>query len=191
MALAACPACGHRFSSGAFFCPECGRSLRREEHAPRRLEPHSKRRGRSAIVALGVTPDGEPIRPRPAAQVAHRPLSFPSPIGVAMTLGGSLLVLVGALILRLPDNPLTVFGYAGGRWLPLACGVLIVVLALAGASSPSRGLRSGIALTALTAAAIAFIDTRRLVGESRGAGLGLTLVGALVALGGTMLRQER
>jgi len=108
-----------------------------------------------------------------------------------MTLGGSLLVLVGALILRLPDNPLTVFGYAGGRWLPLACGVLIVVLALAGASSPSRGLRSGIALTALAAAAIAFIDTRRLVGESRGAGLGLTLVGALVALGGTMLRQER
>jgi len=85
----------------------------------------------------------------------------------------------------------TVFGYAGGRWLSLGCGVLIVVCALAGYSSPSRFMRWSIALVAIAAGAVAIIDSGRLVGRPRGAGFGLTLVGAVIAVGGTMLRQER
>ena len=186
-----CRGCGHEASAEALFCPECGRSLRVEQHSPRRTEPLRHRERAGFVPSIGTGGDGESFRPRPAAQIAHRPLSFPSPIGAAMTIGGAILVLVGAIILRLPDDPLTVFGYAGGRWLSLGCGVLIVVCALAGYSSPSRFMRWSIALVAIAAGAVAIIDSGRLVGRPRGAGFGLTLVGAVIAVGGTMLRQER
>jgi len=107
-----------------------------------------------------------------------------------MIIGGSLLILIGALTLTIPERPLTAFGFGGGRVLPVLLGGLMATLSLGGRFSPSRLLRAVLMLGAVAAAVVAVIDTRRLVGP-RGSGMGLTLVGALVVVGGTLLREER
>ena len=108
-----------------------------------------------------------------------------------MTIGGSLLVLIGMLTLTIPDGPLTVFGFGGGRTLPLLAGALMIVVALSGRFSPSRALQWILVMGAVGAMSLAVVDTRRLAGASRSAGMGVTLVGALVVIGGTFLREER
>ena len=135
--------------------------------------------------------EGSPIRPRPAAQVARRPLSFPTTLGAVMTIGGALFVLIGCLTLTLPDDPVTVFGFGAGRTLPSIAGGLLFAIALIGRFSPSRFLRAAIAMGAVGIAVLAVIDTRRLGEIPRGAGMGITLVGAIVSFAGTFLREER
>jgi len=108
-----------------------------------------------------------------------------------MTMGGSLLAAIGCLALTIPADPVTVFGFGAGRTLPLIAGGLLLGLALLGRFSPSRFLRAAIAMGAVAIATLAVIDTRRLGEIPRGAGMGITLVGAIVTLAGTFLREER
>lgn len=108
-----------------------------------------------------------------------------------MTIGGSVLILIGMLTLTLPDGPLTVFGFGGGRTLPFIIGAFMVVLSLSGRFSPSPVLRWLLVVGSMVAATLALVDTDRLAGAPRGAGMGVTLAGALVVVGGTFLRAER
>jgi hypothetical protein len=107
-------------------------------------------------------------------------------------LSGSLVVLFGAFSLTLPPSSLSVFGFAGGRTLPVGVGGLLLLVVVWGATSPSRLLRPVVVLLAIGVAAVAIVDTARLdTAATRGAGMGLVLVGALIVLGGTLLRRQR
>ena len=111
-------------------------------------------------------------------------------MGAAMIIGGSFVVLVGAIALALPADPLSVFG-TGGRALVLGIALVMLALGAIGRYSPSGLLRFLLLLGAAGVTSVAIIDTRRLAGAPRGAGMGVAIVGAILVVGGTFLREER
>ncbi len=188
----ACGSCGYQVPAGARFCPTCGHPVGSGGPAPRRAEPRVARSARPAPPPdLEFASGADVYRPRPAAQVARRPLSFPSPLGAGMMIGGALLTFLGTLVMSVPASAVTVFGFGSGRTLPLLAGTVVLVVAVAARSSPSPTLRSLLGLAALAVATLVIVDSRRLGGAPRGAGMGIALVGAIVVVGGTFLREER
>jgi len=106
-------------------------------------------------------------------------------------IGGAALMFLGTLLMAVPPDAITVFGFGAGRTLPLIAGTLILMLAVVGRSSPSPLLRGvlGVAVTAV--AIVVLVDTRRLGTAPRGSGMGIVLVGAILVFGGLFLREER
>ncbi len=167
VALIACPECRQNISSEAVACPHCGMSI-----DPRRTKVDY------------VTGEAIGIQARPAAHAARRPLRYPSPAGVFMMAGGGFLVILGSFMSGMQSD---------GR-ITVVIGLLVVILGLAARSSPSRFPRVLVMIAASLAIVIAGIDNSRLrEGLSDnliGAGVGTVLVGGILALGGTFLRDR-
>jgi hypothetical protein len=108
-----------------------------------------------------------------------------------MMIGGAALVFIGALVMAVPPDAITVFGFGAGRTLPVLAGTTILLLAVVGRSSPSPMLRGALGIGVIAVATLIMIDSRRLGASPRGAGMGIALVGAILAFGGLFLREER
>ncbi len=178
MAFVACPECGQNISSEAVSCPHCGRPL-----DPRRSKVDY------------VTGETFGIQPRPAARAARPLLRYPSPAGVWMMIGGSVAVILGSFMPWVRLGPITISGIEGDGKITAVIGLAMVILGLAARSSPSRLPRISVLIGAILAVAIAVTDANRLIegGFDRrltGAGLGTILIGGIIALIGSFLRDR-
>lgn len=174
MALVACPECGRDVSSESVACPDCGFPLHPSQEFP-------------------VPAGGEPIRPRPAARVARPPLRYPTALGAGLMVGGSIGVILGSFMPWVRLGPVSISGMEGDGAITLVIGGLMLILAFAARTSPSRLPRWLVMAGALAAVTVAMIDTNRLVegGLSRhliGGGLAMIFIAGVVALIGTFLR---
>jgi hypothetical protein len=178
MALIACPECGQKISSDALSCPHCGKPL----------DPTAER-------IDYVTGEPVAVTPRPAAQAAPRPGRYPSTAGFWMMVGGSIAVLLGSFMPWIRLGPLTISGMSGDGPITLALGIAMLLTALSARASASAVPRVLVLIGAVASAAVAMIDTNRLVegGIRRdliGPGLGFIFLGGLVAFVGSFLKER-
>lgn len=177
MALIACPECGQNISSDAPACPHCGVPM-----DPRRTKVDY------------VTGEVIGIQPRPGARLARPPLRYRSPAGVFMMAGGAGLVILGSFMPWVRLGPISVSGIRGDGRITVVIGLLMLILAFASRSSPSRFPRILVTIGASLAIAISAVDNTRLrEGLSDnliGAGIGTVFIGGIVALIGTFLRDR-
>ena len=177
MALIACPECGQTISSQARTCPHCALPI-----DPRRT------------VVDYVTGEVVGIQPRPGARVARRPLRYPSPAGVALMVLGAVLVMLGSVMPWVKLGPISVSGLQSDGRITVVVGAVMLILALASRSSPSRITRVLVMLGALLAAVIAVVDNSRLreglPDNLIGAGVGTVFIGGLLAFVGGFLRSR-
>lgn len=175
MALVACPDCGQNISSQAPACIHCGRPL-----DPRRTKVDY------------VTGETIGVQPRAAAQVARRPLRYSSPAGVALMGIGSGLVILGSFMPWVRLGPLSVSGMQTDGRITVVAGILMLIVALTGRSSPSWVPRAFVGIGAALSIAIAAIDNTRLreglPDNLIGAGVGTVFIGGVLALVGSFLR---
>lgn len=178
MALIACPECRQTISSEASSCPHCGKPL---AIGARRIDY--------------VTGEPLPMTPRPAAQLARRPFRYPSAAGSRMMVGGSIAVILGSFMPWVRLGPITISGMSADGPITLAIGMAMLLLAFSARTAQSNVPRLLVLVGAVVAGAVAIVDTNRLVegGISRqsiGPGLGFILIGGLVALIGSLLRER-
>lgn len=176
MRLIACPECTQKVSSEALRCPHCGRSL-----------------GGARIDY--VTGEPVPITPRPAAQLARRPFRYPTRAGVGMMLGGSIGVILGSFMPWVRVGPRTISGMGGNGPITLAIGVAMLLLAVSARTTESVVPRLLVIAGALVGWVVAVADLNRLVDdgpwrEAIGLGIGFVILGGLVAVVGSFLRER-
>jgi hypothetical protein len=169
MALIACPECGQTVLDVASMCPHCGTDLRRT------TERFDYVTGRQ----VGLTP-------RPAAQLARRPFRFPTTLGLALMIGGGLVVVLGSF-LPWARGPAAEPGVSGSGAITLAVGIVIALLGFSARVSPSYFPRYLTALGAVVTLGVAWIGRPS---NGWGGGLRLVVLGALMALIGTVRRER-
>lgn len=177
MALIGCPECGQTISSQTRSCPHCGG----------RLDSHGKKIDYVTGEILG-------IQSRPGARAARPPLRYPSPAGVLLMMGGAGLVIVGSFMTWVRVGSISVSGVQTDGRITVVLGLLMLILALAARSSPSRFPRMLVMVGAFLSILVAAIDNSRLrEGLSNnliGAGIGTVFLGGFSALIGTFLRDR-
>ncbi len=134
------------------------------------------------------------VQPRPGARVARRPRRYPAPAGVFVMVLGAVLVIVGSVMPWVRLGPISVSGLEGDGRITAVLGLLILILALASRTSPSRLPRVLVMVGALFSVAIAAVDNTRLregLPENLiGAGIGTVFFGGILALIGGLLRER-
>jgi len=177
MALIGCPECGQTISSQARSCLHCGNAL-----DPRRSKVDY------------VTGEVLGIQSRPGARAAPPPLRYPSPAGVMLMAAGAGLVIVGSFLPWVRRGSVSVSGVQSDGRITVVFGLLMLILALAARSSPSRFPRMLVMIGAVLTILVAGIDNTRLrEGVSDhliGAGIGTVFAGGIMALIGTFLRDR-